>query len=138
MRKLKIAILCMLLGATVKAQSAISDHNEAYTVVNKWLKAIDGNQVKDMKELISTEMQNVMPSDEILSVLSERRLRLGILEGRKLVKSEKHGAIYSFPKAEYVAFTFISNYSQRRQLKRLVRVIKENGSWRIMSDLELN
>ena len=134
-----ILVVAFMAATSVKVKAAINEEisPKAYMIAQSWLKALDNNRPNELETMISIEMKKVLPSEEIIETLTKRRSQLGVLEKRTLLKSETHSAIYNFPKAQYIVFTFKSDYSLQKGVTHLVRVIKENEGWLIISDLQL-
>ena len=132
---LLFAYLCIASTTIAKAGTQLEKHDLAYQTVASWQKLWDTNKGVASSQYISKGMLAAVPMPEIMQSLTDRRARLGAMEQRQLIKSVPHGKMYSFPKAEYVAFHFKADYENQKNVSEVVRVIKEKGQWLIFSDL---
>lgn len=133
-----LIIVTFLLGSTqVLGNDRTDNYAIAYETAQTWLKFVDKNDILGGQKYISKSMLDLMAIQELQNALSERRVKLGKLIARKLVETVPHGQIYSLPNAKYIAFIFQSKYSNKENVRELIRVIKENGRWKIVSDLLL-
>lgn len=109
----------------------------ALVTVQGWQESWDNGLANQSRKYISQDMLKVLSFEEIKTAIGNRRTELGEVTSRKLIKTTHHGKVFNFSDGQYIAFLFHSNYTNRTNVRELVRVIKRNKQWLIVSDLVL-